>query len=79
MWPRISQCIHVRPLRNDAEAAVSSLDHIDVLKARPIHLDFPVSIEKFLLAARLHFETDGIERGHRGPLNIGFVAFCSAS
>jgi hypothetical protein len=38
-----------------------------------------VSIEKFLLAARLHFETDGIERGHRGPLNIGFVAFCSAS
>src|SRR5262249_32045440 len=63
---RIRKCIHISPFSYYAESTVTSLNHIGVLKAWPISLDLLMSIEEFLLAARLYFETDSVECGHRG-------------
>jgi hypothetical protein len=45
---------------------VTSLDHVGVLKTRPIGLNLFMGVEEFLLAPRLYFETNGVECSHRG-------------
>src|SRR5437868_6323753 len=61
---RVRERIHVRPFADDAIAALSCLDHVDVPKAWPIGRDLPVRIEKILLAPGLDAKTNRIECRH---------------
>src|SRR5262245_17376457 len=68
--PRIRECIHVRPLGDDAIRAFPGLDHVHMKQARPRGVNLLVGIEEFLLTSGLHSKTHGVEGSHGPPLAL---------
>src|SRR5262249_23456276 len=76
--PRVRECVHVRPLGDDAIRAFPSLDHVHMTQARPRGVNLLVGFEEFLLTSGLHSKTHGVEGSH-GPHPLLWMDYLTPS